>query len=124
MWKFLFKKSIKDKFGYKRPPPYDYSGLRAASIWHTGLCRGMSQLFLMHLPPDNDSLNLIIMRANYLAYIQRHAELRNHPSPIDHVWEMMNGPCRPVRCTKWDIPSVRPPHPTWASKEQMGDCSD
>ena len=73
MWKFLFKKNIKDKFCYKRPPPYYCSGLRAASIWHTGLCCGMSQLFLLRLPPDNDSLNLHVMRANYLAYIQRHA---------------------------------------------------
>ena len=91
MWKFLFEKSMKDKFGYKRPPPYYYSGLRAAFIWHTGLCRGMSQLFLMCLPPDNDSLNLHIMRANYLAIY------RNHPSPIGHGWEMMNGHWRPVR---------------------------
>ena len=97
MWKFLFEKSMKDKFGYKRPPPYYYSGLRAAFIWHTGLCRGMSQLFLMCLPPDNDSLNLHIMRANYLAYIQRNAELRNHSSPIGHGWEMMNGHWGPVR---------------------------
>ena len=62
----------------------------------------MSQLSLMRLPPDNDSLNLIIMRANYLAYIQRHAELRNHPSPIGHVWEMMNGHCGPVRYSDSD----------------------
>ena len=112
---------MKDKFGYKRPPPYYYSGLRAASKRHTGLCRRMSRLFLMRLPPDNDSLNLHIMRANYLAYIQRHAKLRNHPSPIGHGWEMMNGHCRPVRYTKLDLPAVRPPHP---SKEQIGDCSD
>ena len=34
----LFKRRIKDKYGYKRPLPYYYySGLRAASIWHTCL---------------------------------------------------------------------------------------
>ena len=48
------------------------------------------------------------MRANYLAYIQRHAELRNHPSPIGHGWEMMNSHCRPVRYTKLDLPGVLP----------------
>ena len=80
----------------------------------------MSQLSLMRLPPDNDSLNLHIMCANYLAYIQPHAELRNHPSPIGHGWEMMNCHCRPVRYTKLDLSSVRPPHP---SEKQMGDCS-
>ena len=40
----LFKRHIKDKYGYKRPPPHNYSGLRAASIWHTRLRLGMSQL--------------------------------------------------------------------------------
>ena len=40
----LFKRRIKDKYGYKRPPPHYYSGLRAASIWHTRLRLGMSQL--------------------------------------------------------------------------------
>ena len=40
----LFKRHIKDKYGYKRPPPHHYSGLRAASIWHTRLRLGMSQL--------------------------------------------------------------------------------
>ena len=48
------------------------------------------------------------MHANYLAYIQRHAELRNHPSPIGHGWEMMNGLCRPVHYTKLDLPGVLP----------------
>ena len=75
----------------------------------------------MRLRPDNDSLNLDIIHSNYLAYIQRHAELRNHLSPIDHGWEMMNGHCRTVRYTKVDLPAVLPPHPR---KEQMGDCSD
>ena len=75
----------------------------------------------MRLPPDNDGLNLHIMRANYLDCIQRHADLSNHSSPIDHGWEMMNGHCRPVRYTKVDLQAVLPPHP---SKEQMGDCSD
>ena len=40
----LFKRRIKDIYGYKRPPPHYYSGLRAASIWHTRLRLGMSQL--------------------------------------------------------------------------------
>ena len=41
---------IKDIFGYKRPPPHYYSGLRAASIWHTRLRLGMSQLYAHLLP--------------------------------------------------------------------------
>ena len=54
----------------------------------------------MRLPPHNDSLNLHIMRANYLAYIQRHPELRNHPSLIGREWEIINSHCRPVHYTK------------------------
>ena len=106
----LFKRRIKDEFGYKRSPPYYY--LWAASIWHTRLRLGMSQLSLMRLPPDNDSLNLHKLRADHLAYIQRHAELRNHPSPIGHGWKMMNGHHRLVRYTKGDLPAVLSPHPT------------
>ena len=60
------------------------------------------------------------MRANYLAYIQRHSVLRNHPSPIGHGWEMINGHCRPVRYTKVALPAELPQH---TSKEQMSDCS-
>ena len=89
--------------------------MRSAPIWHSRLRLGMSQLSLMRLPPDND-INLHKLRANYLAYIQRHAELRNHPSPIGHGWEMINGHCRPVRYTKVDLPAVLPPQP---SKQQM-----
>ena len=58
------------------------------------------------------------MCANYLAYIQRHAGLQNHLSPIGQGWEMMNGHCRLVRYTKVDLPAVLPPH---QSKVQMGD---
>ena len=68
----------------------------------------------MRLPPDNNSLNLHIMHVNYLAYIQRHPELRNHPSPIG--WEMINCHCRPIRYTNVDLPAKLTPHP---SKEQM-----
>ena len=51
------------------------------------------------------------MRDNYLAYIQRHAELINHPSPIGHGWEMIKptGHCKPVRYTKVAFPAELPP---------------
>ena len=75
----------------------------------------------MRLPPDNVSLNLHIMHANYLASIQRHPDLRNHPSLIRHGWEMINGHCRPVRYTNVNLPVKLPPH---QSKEQMSDWSD
>ena len=69
----------------------------------------------MHLPPGDVSLNLHIIHVNYLASIQRHPELRNHPPPILHGWEMINGHCRPIRYTHVDLPAKLQPHP---SKEQ------
>ena len=61
---------------------------------------------LLRLPPDDDdSLKQHIMRANFLAYIQRHKELRRHPSPIGHGWELVNGCCRPVRHTQPALPT-------------------
>ncbi|MES9882370.1 MAG: hypothetical protein ABW185_15975 [Sedimenticola sp.] len=59
---------------------------------------------LMRLPPDDDSLHQHIARANYLAYIQRHPDLRSHPSPIGHGWELVNGRCKPVRHTQPALP--------------------
>ena len=58
----LFKRRIKDKNGYKRPPPHYYSGLRAASIWHTRLRPGMSQLSA-HLFPSSEEN--ILFRAKF-----------------------------------------------------------
>ena len=58
----------------------------------------------MRLPPDDDSLKQHIMRADFLAYIQRHPELKQHPSPIGHGWELVNGCCKPVRFTKPALP--------------------
>ena len=65
----------------------------------------------MRLPPHNDSLNLHIRHAIYLAYIQRHPELRNHTSLIGRGWEMINGHCRPVHYIKVAFPAELPQHP-------------
>ena len=61
------------------------------------------------------------MHAIYLAYIQRHPELRNYTSLIGREWEMINGHCRPVHYTKVSLPEEFPPH---SRKEQMSDCSE
>ena len=47
----------------------------------------------MHLPPDDDCLKQHITRADFLAYIQRHPELRGHPSPVGYDGTLVNGPC-------------------------------
>ena len=53
----------------------------------------------IRLPPDNDSLDQHIERTNYIVYCQTHFCFVEHPSPIGHGWEIINGKCRPVRHT-------------------------
>ena len=84
-------------------------GIARAAKW-----KGQKNKSLMRLPPDSDSLKQHILRANYLAYIQRHPELRTHPSPVGHGWELINGCCKPVRHTQPPLPltlsNTLPPH--------------
>ena len=74
--------------------------------------RSFKKKSLMFLLPDDDSLEQHIKRANFLAYIQHHPDLRRHPSPICHGWELVNGYCRPVRHTKPVLPCSLPVSPT------------
>ena len=53
----------------------------------------------MCLLPDDDNLEQHIKCSNMLAYVQCHPDLRRHPSPIGHGWELANDCCRPVRHT-------------------------
>ena len=62
----------------------------------------------MCLFPDDDSLEQHIKRTNFLPYIQRHPDLRRHPSSIGHGWELVNGYCRPVCHTKPALPNLLP----------------
>ena len=78
---------------------------------------------LMRLLPDDDSLEQHIRCANFLAYIQRHPDLRRHPSPIGHGWELVNGCCRPVRHTKPALP-VSLPVPSTTQDDYDSDDSD
>ena len=68
--------------------------------------KSLKKKSLMRLLPDDGSLEQHIKRANFLAYIQHHPDLRRHPSPIGHGWELVNGYCRPVRHTKPALPSL------------------
>ena len=74
----------------------------------------------MRLPPELDSLKQHIMPANYLAYIQRHPDEKEHPSPIGHGWELVNGRCKPVRHTEHSLPATLPDE----LHEQLEDNSD
>ena len=57
----------------------------------------MKKKCTFRLLPDDDSLNLHMERTNYITYCQLHYNLLEHPFPIGHGWELVNGKCRPVR---------------------------
>jgi len=69
-----------------------------ASKW-----RDQKKKSITRLAPDTDSLRQHLERANYLAYVQTHYQLKQHPSPLGHGWHLLNGLCLPVRYTQ---PSV------------------
>ena len=60
------------------------------------------------LPPDEDSLRQHCLRANYLAYLVRHPTIKQHPSPLEHGWVLIDGHCRPVRHTLPALPTHLP----------------
>lgn len=74
-------------------------GQARASKWHK-----LKKKSTMLLPPDDDSLDLHVQRTNYITYCQLHYKLTEHPSPIGHGWEILNGKCRPVRHTVPPLP--------------------
>ena len=89
-------------------------GQARASKWHK-----LKKKCTIRLPPDEDSLDLHLKRTNYLTYCQLHYNLQEHPSPIGHGWELVNGKCRPVRHTLPPLPQQLTPHV--CSDESSGD---
>ena len=77
----------------------DTCGQARASKWHKLKKKGT-----IRLPPDEDSLDLHIQRTNYISYCQKNFFLQEHPSPIGHGWELVNGKCRPIRHTRPPLP--------------------
>ena len=72
-----------------------------AAKWKT-----LKKKSFIHLPPDTDSLLQHCRRANFLAYLILHTSLKNHPSPLEHGWELdKDGQCRRVRHTKSALPT-------------------
>ena len=63
-------------------------GQARASKWHK-----LKKKSTIRLPPDDDSLNHHIQRTNYITYCQLHYEMLQHPSPVGHGWESVNGKC-------------------------------
>ena len=60
-----------------------------SSKWRTQINKSVSRL-----PPDNDSLELHCMRANYLSYTQKNYYRTSHPSAIGNGWLVVDGKCR------------------------------
>ena len=84
-------------------------GQARASKWNT-----MRKKSTARLPPDEDSLNLHLERTNFISYCQLHFDLVEHPSPIGHGWEVINGKCKPVRHSRPALPQTL----------KQSDCTD
>ena len=55
----------------------------------------------------------------------RHPSSKHHPSPLGHGWELMGGPCRPVRHTRPALPMLLPaPEPAEESGEDDSEDDD
>ena len=59
---------------------------------------------ILRLPPEDDSLELHLVRANCLTYIQKNYWLTVHPSPIGNGWKSVNRKCRAHRYRNPELP--------------------
>ena len=93
-----------------------------ASQW-----KKMKKKNTQRLMPDDDTLNHICYRANYLAYCQKNFQLSRHPSPIGNGWGIIDGKCRPVRNVYPALPSDLPSQTELSDDENsdsdIDDCS-
>ena len=92
--------------------------LRNTCEAHTTKWKSKKAKNFSSLPPDEDSLRQHIKWANYLAYLIRHPSIKAHPSPVGHGWAIINGLCRPVRCTKPALPNYLTSHTETKDTEQ------
>ena len=86
--------------------------------------RKMKKKSLSRLPPDEDTLHHHFDRVNYLSYCQKHFRLAQHPSPIHHGWEIINGKYRPIRSTLPAIDCPFEPINSDDEEEEYGEDSD
>ena len=92
-------------------------GQARASKWHK-----LKKKSTLRLPPDEDSLDLHVQRTNYITFCQLHYKLLEHPSPIGHGWEIVNGKCRPLRHTLPPLPQelLMHSHSVYESCDESG----
>lgn len=90
--------------------------------------RAQKKKSTIRLLPDSDSLRHHLYRANYLAYLLKHYQLKSHPSPIGHGWHLVNGLCLPVRSTQPPLPLSMPLPPKTQteinSDDDSSECED
>jgi len=72
----------------------------------TSKWKRMKKKSTAQLLPDEDSLNQHLERTNFISYCQLHFDLLEHPSPIGHGWEIINGKCKSVRHSRPALPST------------------
>lgn len=93
-------------------------GRARAFNWHKLKKKGTIRLL-----PDDDTLDQHVKRTNYITHCQIHYDCLEHPSPIGHGREILNGKYRPVRHT---LPSLPQPLTSvdwseYTSDESSGD---
>ena len=86
--------------------------------------KGMKNKSFICLPPDANSLCQHCLCANYLAYLVRHPNLKSHPSPLGHGWELVGGRCHPVRYTCPALPTHLPALGPGKKSEEDGEESE
>ena len=89
----------------------------------------MKKKSTQRLIPDEDTLNHICLRANYLAYCQKNFHLSRHPSPTGNGWGIIDGKCRPVRNTLPALPATLPSQSAHSDEDSsdsddIDDCSE
>ena len=83
----------------------------------------MKKKSTQRLMPDEDTLNHICLRANYLAYCQNNFQLSRRSSPIGNSWGINDGKCRLVRQVLPAFPASLPSQSA-QSDEDSSDSDD
>ena len=102
--KEIAEKDLQELMSFTRELVYGDFHSKSMSESRALKWRSQKKKSFCRLPPDEDSMRYHIKRANYLAYLLRNPSLRDHPSPIDKGWELINRICRPVRYSKPPLP--------------------
>ena len=65
----------------------------------------MKRKSTLRIPPDTDSHNLKVTRANYQAFIMLNCMNPDAPSsPLQHGWSLREGKCLPIRYSQPALP--------------------